>query len=257
MNKKMIKRIIFPLLLLASVFANAQNLSVRVMTMNIREGGQLAGYVADSFCTCIRKYDPDMVVFQEMDNYTNRNGNKDLVSEMAVKLGMFPYFGRSFAYDGGDFGNAILSKYPFYNAKTITSKSSGASEMRGCSWIDVLLPNKRTIRVAVTHLDVSSEQVRVSNLATINASIFTGSTLPTLLMGDFNASPESTTIVYALNNWQDIGAGTGYTFPCTNPTSRIDYIMGYPKTWTKSSYQIVSYPKLSDHCFVVAELSFP
>lgn len=253
----MIKRFFFTFLLLISVFTNAQNISVRVMTMNIREGGQLAGYVADSFCTCIRTYDPDVVVFQEMDNFTKRNGNKDILSEMAVKLGMFPYFGRSFTYDSGAFGNAILSKYPFYNAHTITSKPSGASEARGCSWIDIALPNKRTVRIGVTHLEVSSEQARITNLAAFNASILTGSTIPTLLLGDFNASPESATIVYALNKWQDIGAGTGYTYSSTNPTSRIDYIMGYPKKWVKSSYKIVSYPKLSDHCFVVADLLFP
>jgi len=47
-----------------------------------------------------------------MDNYTTRNGNKDMLSEMAVKLGMFPYFGKAFSYSSGDYGNGILSKCP-------------------------------------------------------------------------------------------------------------------------------------------------
>lgn len=257
MKHHLFKYLFFYFLLLTPAFGTAQNISIRVMTMNIKEGGELANYVADSFCTCIRRYNPDVVVFQEMDNYTTRNKNQDLVGEMAVKLGMFPYFGKSFTYSSGDFGNAILSRYPFYNARTVISKPSGASEPRSCSWIDILLPGKKAIRIGVTHLDVSSEQNRISNLAAFNSSILSGTGNPTILMGDFNASPESETMTYAKIKWQDIGSGTGNTFSSTNPSERIDYILGYPKTWVKKSYRIVSHPGLSDHCFIVAELEHP
>ena len=50
--------------------------SLRVMSMNIKEGGELANYDAEAYSTCIREYGPDVVVFQEMDNFTNRNGKK-------------------------------------------------------------------------------------------------------------------------------------------------------------------------------------
>jgi endonuclease/exonuclease/phosphatase family metal-dependent hydrolase len=177
---------------------------------------------------------------------------------MAVKLGMFPYFGKAFTYASGDFGNAILSKYPFYNAKNITSNPAGASEARACVWVDIALPGKRKVRIAVTHLDVASdEQVRITMLATINSNILLNNELPTLLIGDFNATPDSDTMNYAKIKWQDIGAGTGNTISSTNPTKRIDYVMGYPKSWVKKSYEIVCYPGLSDHCFIVAEVEHP
>lgn len=252
----MLKRGLLLVFLTISGLAASQTISLRVMTMNIREGGELAGYVADSFCNCIRKYNPDIVVFQEMDNLTERNGNKDLLSEIAVKLGMFPFFGRSFSYSSGDFGNGIISRYPFYNAKTITSKPSGASECRSCSWIDIVLPNKRKVRVGVTHLDVASDQIRISSLATFNSGILDNAGSPTLLMGDFNADPGSETMMYAFNKWQDIGTGTGYTFSSTKPTDRMDFILGYPKSWVKKSYNVVAYPGLSDHCFVVADVQY-
>jgi len=70
---------------------------------------------------------------------------------------------------------------PFYNARTISSKPTGASEERACSWIDVTLPNKRTVRIAVTHLDVSTDQVRISMLSIINSNILANNNLPTLL----------------------------------------------------------------------------
>ncbi|MDD3078056.1 MAG: endonuclease/exonuclease/phosphatase family protein [Paludibacter sp.] len=224
--------------------------------MNIKEGGELAGYSATVYADCIRAYSPDFVVFQEMDNYTVRNGNQDLLSEIAVQLGMFPYFGKAITYSSGDVGNGVLSKYPFYNARTITSKPSGANEQRACSWIDVVLPSKRKVRIAVTHLDVSTDQVRVSTLAKINTEILADNFSPVLLAGDFNATPASETMSYAFIKWQDIGTGTGNTIPSTEPTKRIDYILGYPKTWIQKSYEIVSYPGLSDHCFVVADLEF-
>ncbi|MEA4936344.1 hypothetical protein SDC9_142740 [bioreactor metagenome] len=252
------KYIILNIFLFLATVLNAQSVTLKVMSMNMKEGGKLAGFDAEAYCACIREYNPDVVVFQEMDNFTTRNGNKDLLSEMAVKLGMFPYYGKAFTYASGDFGNAVLSKYPFYNAKNITSNPTGATEARACAWIDIILPSKRKVRVAVTHLDVASdEQIRITMLATINNSLLTNNNLPTLLIGDFNATPDSDTMNYAKIKWQDIGAGTGNTISSTNPTKRIDYVMGYPKSWVKKSYQIVSYPALSDHCFVVAEVEHP
>jgi len=236
----------------------AQTVSLRVMSMNMQEGGKPANFDAETYSTFIRQYNPDVVVFQEMDNFTTRNGNKDLLSEMAVKLGMFPYYGKAFTYASGDYGNAILSKYPFYYARTITSKPAGANEMRACSWIDLVLPNKRKVRVGVTHLDVvNNDQVRISMLATINAIMLTDNELPTLLIGDFNATPDSDTMNYAKFRWQDIGVGTGNTISSTNPTKRIDYVMGYPKSWVKNGYQLVCNPGLSDHCFIIADVEHP
>jgi endonuclease/exonuclease/phosphatase family metal-dependent hydrolase len=236
---------------------NAQTISVKMMSMNIKEGGELANYNAKAYSDCIKKYNPDFVLFQEMDHYTIRNGNKDLLGEIAVNLGMFPYFGRAFSFSSGSYGNGILSKYPFYNARTITFKPTDASEQRSCAWIDVVLPNKRKIRIAVTHLDTSNDQVRVSSIATINNNIFSNNiNMPILSGGDFNASPGSETMNYAFLKWQDIGSGIGNTISSSNPTKRIDYILGYPKSWEKITYQVIAYPELSDHCFIVAELQF-
>ena len=38
--------------------------SLRVMSMNIKEGGELANYDAEAYSVCIREYNPDVVVFQ-------------------------------------------------------------------------------------------------------------------------------------------------------------------------------------------------
>lgn len=250
--KKTLNILCFFFLMFSGV--SAQNISLKVMSMNIKEGGLYANFDTDAFAECIKKHNPDVVVFQEMDRFTKRNGNKDMLVQLATKLGMFPFFGKAIDYSGGGFGNAILSKYPFFNAQNIISRPEGAAENRTCTWVDIALPNNRVVRIAGTHLDVKSEQARISMLGIINKNIAVDENIPTLLIGDFNASPDSDTMKYARNKWQDIGAGTGNTIPATGPTARIDYVMGYPKTWVKKSYEIVCYPDLSDHCFLVVEI---
>ena len=252
-------KIILLFFLIGSFAASAQTVSLKVLSMNIREGGSVVDYNADPLCEFIREQNPDFVAFQEVDNFTTRNTNKDLLTEMGLKLGMFPYYGKAFDYRGGAFGVALLSKCPFFFAQTIVSKPAGATENRACAYVDVMLPNGRIVRMGTTHLDVApDDQVRISSLANFNKVLLDeDNPIPTLLIGDFNASPTSDTMKYAKTKWQDIGDGTGNTFSSTNATARIDYVMGFPKTWIRKSYEIVCRPDLSDHCFIVAEIEQP
>lgn len=255
--KQTIKIIVLGLLLsISAVAVSARTIQLRVMTMNIKECGQYDGYKTSGFAECIRTYNPDVIALQEVDYFTTRNGGKDWLTELAQSLGMQPYYGKSFDYQGGAFGVALLSKYPFYMARTVVSTPAGAREPRACAWIYVSLPDGQTVRVASAHLAVESVQMQIQNLADIHSVLFLDDTTPSLIMGDFNASPDSNTLDYARLRWQDIGAGTGFTIPSSGPTTRIDYIMGYPKKWSQTSYQIVAYPNLSDHCFVVADVKY-
>jgi len=238
------------------VGAQSGTASFRIISMNMREGGEYASYKAQPYIDFIAKHNPDFVVMQEMDNFTTRNGNKDLLTEIAKGLGMFPYYCKSFTYQGGGFGVAVLSKYPFYAAGRAVSHPSGAREPRACGWVYVQLPDRHVVRIASVHLAVESEELRVKNLAEYNTELFKDSVTPTVFAGDFNALPDSNTLTYAMNRWQNICGTEGFTIPSKNPTSRLDYIMGAPKKWTCSHFEIVPEPTLSDHCFLVADLTY-
>lgn len=231
-------------------------LSLRVMSMNMKEGGKPANYQAKAYIDYIKQYDPDVVVMQEMDNFTTRNGNKDLLTEIAQGLNMFPYYCKSFTYQGGGFGNAVLCKYPYFKAGRAESQPAGAKEPRACGWVYMQLPDGNTVRVASVHLSVESDDMRVKNIAVYNTELLKDTVTPTILAGDFNAVPGSTPIDYVKINWQNLGGEAAFTIPSSGPTRRLDYVMGYPKRWTCSELKIDPRPDLSDHCFLIADLTF-
>lgn len=233
-----------------------KSLSLRLMSINMKEGGSYANYKAQPYVDFIRQYDPDVIVLQEMDNFTTRNGNKDLLTEIASGLNMFPYYSQSFVYQGGGFGVAVISKYPYYRAGKVISEPDGAKEPRACGWIYVQLPDGNTVRVASVHLAVESEDLRVKNIADYNSELLKEPDVPTLIAGDFNATPDSNTVAYARINWQNLGGTTDFTIPSSGPNRRLDYIMGFPKNWSCSLFKVDAQPGLSDHCCLIADLTY-
>lgn len=230
--------------------------SVRLMSMNLKEGGEYIGHRAKPYADLIKEYNPDFVCLQEVDYYTVRNGKSDMLDSLALQTGMFPFYCKSFDYQGGGFGVAVLSKYPFFNAGKIVSSIAGTREPRGTGWVCVQLPGGEVVRVGSVHLAVENYQAAIKQFAELNKVILTDSETPTLLAGDFNCPPDGDAVTYVKVKWQEIARGSGNTIPSSGPTTQLDYVMGHPKKWTYSNYQIIARPDLSDHCFVVADVSY-
>lgn len=254
--KKVYIFIAFLLCLLPSFGAAGQTISLRVMSMNIKEGASYASNESKPYADLIMEYDPDFVCLQEVDYKTIRNGKRDWLNEVAKQCGMFPYYCKSFSYQGGGFGTAILSKYPFFKAFKTVFSAAGTREDRASGWVYVQLPSGMTVRVATTHLALETADITTKHIASVNSAIFADdTTTPTLLVGDFNATPDSDPIKYAKIKWQEIAPGQGFTIPSSGPNRQLDYVMGYPKQWKYSKYEILARPDLSDHCFIIADVS--
>ena len=237
--------------------AGQQAISIRVMSMNIKEGAKYAGCKSEPYSELINKYKPDVVALQEVDYKTFRNGGKDWLNEVAAQTGMIPYYCKSFSYQGGGFGTALLSRHPFYKAEKIISVIEGAREQRATGWIYISLEDGQSVRVGTTHLALESSEITIKHIADVNKKIFAEDTVtPTLLIGDFNSPEDGDQITYAKIKWQDIGKGTGNTIPSDGPTTRIDYVMGFPKSWSYTKYEIIARPDLSDHCFIMADVVY-
>ena len=63
---------------------------------------------------------PDLVALQEVDNKTNRTGKIDQAAELSRLTKMFYIFGSNIEFQGGHYGNAILSRFPVVKKTTYT-----------------------------------------------------------------------------------------------------------------------------------------
>ena len=85
---------------------------VRVLSFNIYHGETMNGnFDLEQIARVIRQAEPDLVALQEVDLYTGRSGGRDLASELGLMTKMVPLFGRAMPFDGGEYGEGILSRY--------------------------------------------------------------------------------------------------------------------------------------------------
>ena len=96
--------------------------SLRVMTYNIygaRATSPANAADLDAIAEVIRRQNPDFVTLNEVDVFTNRTG-KDVhqARDLAEKLGMEWHFSKAIDRDGGEYGDAVLSKYPILEKRS-------------------------------------------------------------------------------------------------------------------------------------------
>lgn len=94
----------------------------RIMTYNIygaRATSPANAADLDALAEVIRRQDPDFVTLNEVDVFTNRTG-KDVhqARDLAAKLGMEWHFSKAIDRDGGEYGDAVLSKHPIIETRS-------------------------------------------------------------------------------------------------------------------------------------------
>ena len=63
--------------------------ALKIMSYNCRMSGEMTGYSVKEYAVFIRKYNPDVVMLQEIDYNTKRNKNQDFTTQLAAELGLF------------------------------------------------------------------------------------------------------------------------------------------------------------------------
>ncbi|MBT8045323.1 MAG: hypothetical protein KJO79_10270, partial [Verrucomicrobiae bacterium] len=83
---------------------------LRVLSYNIHHGVGLDGKLdLGRIAKVIRKQNPDLVALQEVDKLVTRSDKTDQAVVLAKYLGLHVVFGKSIDFQGGVYGNAILS----------------------------------------------------------------------------------------------------------------------------------------------------
>ena len=211
---------------------------VKVLTYNVLGGRNTDGARDLSrLADVINTLDPDIVALQEVDRRTGRLNGVDLPAELAKLTGMDFVFGRAMYYDGGDYGEAILSRFPIIDVTNHALPHQQTSEPRAALAATIQFPTSEQTFVFIgTHLDhLRSPEDRIMQASEINAILEHYANLPVLLTGDLNAEPGSEPMRILQERWTDAWAGekNRFTFPSDAPRKRIDYILYTPaNSWS-------------------------
>ena len=207
----------------------------------------------------LERLQPDVVGLQEVLRFRPQaapemplTAANDQLTEIADGLGYQLAYGAASDYGHGlKFGNALMSRHPIVAEQSFQLPGSESGETRSLLYTLCQTPYG-SLPVFVTHLNWKFHHgsIRQRQVAFIAARVgelspIGGSELPPVLLGDFNAVPDSDEIrfltglcalegktVYFADAWAFAGEGPGYTFDRTNsyaakarePSRRIDYI---------------------------------
>jgi endonuclease/exonuclease/phosphatase family metal-dependent hydrolase len=213
----------------------------------------------EAIVTTIRDADPDIIALQEVDVNTVRTGKVDQAAVLAEKLKMNYFFAKAIDHDGGDYGVAILSKYPISetNIHRLSTIAGTGGEARVMATAKITLKGGRAIRFAATHLDAQKDSVnREKQIAEINA-IAESERLPLIIAGDFNAQPGSSVINQLDKAFSRTCRNCEPTYPMINPNITIDFIGYRPSSRFKVlSHSVIPERYASDHLPVLATLEY-
>ncbi len=223
---------------------------IRVLTYNIYHGETMRGdFNLDTIAGVIKSLNPDLVALQEVDFRTNRAKKMDLAMELGQRTGLIPLFGKAMFFSGGEYGEAILSRYTFFSTQNHALGASEGREPRSALEVNVELRSGDIIRFIGTHLDHTRDETDRINQASKLNSLFAIDDIPSILAGDLNARPESKTMEILLKEWAKSSSENTPTSPSANPRAKIDYILFRPANrWRVIETRVIDEKVGSDHC---------
>lgn len=232
--------------------------TLRVMTYNIHVGvGMDKKLDLQRIAEVINAEHPDLVGLQEVDRGVKRTEGKDEIAELAKLTAMNYAFAHNLDYQGGQYGVAILSRFPIKQIDHRKYENRREAERRGMIRIEIEFAG-RTINFVTTHLDYQFEDGRVFETEQM-LKFLEGVKGPLIVVGDFNDEPGGDACKLMLTGFEDAWIlakikERGLSYPADKPVKRIDYI------FTRTSDRLrVKRPRVvttlaSDHLPVVADI---
>ena len=229
----------------------AEPVRVRVLTYNIHHGEGTDGKLdLERIASVIRLVEPDLVALQEVDVGTSRSQGVDQAAELGRLTGMQAAFGKAMDYAGGQYGEALLSRYPLTDVKVHELPFTQGCEPRCAVAARVRLgADGPELLIAGTHLEHAQATLRLCQAGKLAPALVAANALPVILAGDFNAEPDSPPIRVLLPHWTDATAAKPEaTWPADVPTAKIDYVFFRPADrWRVVQTQVVDERVASDH----------
>lgn len=235
--------------------------TITVMTYNIHHCNppSRAGLIdLDSIAGVINRQHPDIVALQEVDVNTRRSGGQHQAAMLASKTGMRWSFFKAIDFDGGEYGVAILSKFPITDTNNyslpLLAGSKGEARVLGTAILQ--LPAGKKLMMACTHLDhLSNPDNRIEQTRYIR-EILQSEQLPIILAGDFNDTPGSRPLNILGSLFTGTCTSCPYTIPVLKPAKTIDFITYSPSgKFEVVKHEVIREQYASDHLPVLSVLS--
>lgn len=251
---------IFAIFLCLVMTAGGQDrpLTLRVLTYNIYHGEAADGSVdMDRLASIINEVKPDLVALQEVDKNTQRTGGIDITAELSRRTGLKGYFVKHRDFQGGEYGNAILSRFPVRELESIEGFHSTPSIITFAFATVEVAPDVEVV-FGSTHLTTRADDRKEQARQLMDYYVSARNRAPMILTGDLNAEPHHDEIRMLLTEFAE--ADTTYTNTYSarsGPVKKIDFIL-YPRTpaWTVRDARVLCREKASDHCAVFAVLQY-
>ena len=254
----------------ASLIANpmtvgvcAADETIRVLCYNIHYGQGTDGvYDIERLAKVINQAQPDFVALQEVDVGVKRSGRMHQARRLAELTGMAVRFGPTQHYQGGLYGNAVLTRHKILDVLIqplpyTESTPDKTTYPRGVIAVTVGTSDDQRLRFISTHFQHNVPEDRIAQAKAINRLFVHDKDMtPTILAGDMNARPSEDPIRILLSKWEcAIEDMPQPTAPSTNPKSRIDYVFFRPANRIQLlSSKVIDESVASDHLPVFAEL---
>ncbi len=173
----------------------------------------------------------DIIGLQEIRSRgTDVNEYDDQTGRMCELTGFYGYFAEAIKFGGTEpYGNALLSRYPIKNARTVMIPDpevrayKGYYETRCVLKAEIDVPGGLT--VLVTHFGLNPDE-QENAVKTLAGLIGNGRTV---LMGDLNVLPDDPVLLPIRERMYDTAQSfssleSGLSFPSDRPDRKIDYI---------------------------------
>jgi endonuclease/exonuclease/phosphatase family metal-dependent hydrolase len=238
------------------VFVSAVNV-LHVVTYNIHHGEGTDGKVdIERIAAVIKQADPDLVALQEVDQKVKRSGGVDQPAELARLTGLHVVFGGNIPLEGGEYGNAVLSRFPIKRHENHLLPRTDGGEQRGVLEVELEVPGKERLILLATHFDHRRPDAqRIDSAKVINALASKYKDEMVVLAGDLNDVPESNSLAQLLSQWKTATSEPMPTYPVQNANRQIDYVLVYPASrWRKHTGKVLDEAVASDHRALWVEL---
>lgn len=224
--------------------------SLNICSAHFREGH----YTEDNLSRLadrIKESQAHVVCLQEVDRGAERSCRVDMAAYLAEHTGLgHSYFIKIRDFQGGEYGTAIISRYPFLESKTMNYPVHIATQGTSCGYVTLDVEGK-LVRVFNTHLSVENEESNTETLCCLGDILLSYRRMPEPLIccGDFNTSPKK---VSRYIPWVKLAHDGLHTYADRS----IDHILYHGElTASQTRLMDTQHDGVTDHHMVLTEIS--